>query len=640
MNRLHKAGLEILDRHPYINNPALLSNTILNCEKIGTDDFTIRLPKLLYPGLNYQFDEWQRENHPNIGKFLNTLGFYTENLGLKTGLLADVSPFHLWYSYKKDDDYEKHEKRIYLPEFESKIATQLSHFFLDKIANAKFDENNLSELAGLITGAQLVSTNLINAPDYAEQYILEKYRKLMSYQLFNYYPNFANDIFSQFDNTKNPIVSLNVFQLYFNHLKAFFDGFESSTLLPKKLLQAFFELIGNMKSQTGYNKGYFHVEEEEFLTPEKVKRLLLKLHQDEKKYYPDEDKEVQFAGRYLIGLRQVAKEMVSGEENGVLYIYDHLKRIIENNDLLPQEDLNGVDVIKWKEILLQLLKDPNLFDFLHGDNKVREIIGRYDYRPLLDYFKSNGKNKLSAIILGFGKLGAATWEMENIFKDNGITMDITGVDRLTLKKIADSNQYLVQKIKRNRLGVFTDENNDGMPDIDALSQDETGDLISWYNQLFNNDKLVSDIDLVEKSPDLPKADLVTLQGTVACLGKYDERVKMIENALKLVNPEGGVLLIEGGMTLTGGQNINSIALRLNNGKVEILYIEINRSRGAIVPSSYTSSQRTLLVNKDIFPGNNIPQGENYYPVSFSDGREIIPALFQAINNEKLVSQKI
>lgn len=617
------------DRHPYLVNPALLSKRIHHTQ-IGVDDFTIRLSRLLYPGLNSRFTEWQQKNHPNNGPFLSILGFYTDNLKLKTGLLADASPFHLWYLYLRD---ELSCRRIYLPEFESKVATQLSNFFLQKMANTKTGENNFFELAGLIVGAQLVSTNLVDAPDYAKQYILEKHGESASNEFFNEYPNFATGVLFRSENKADLDISENMHQLYLNHLKAYFDGFESSILLPKKLLKAFFELIGNSITAYGYTSDRFH---EDLLTPKKATDLLLKLKDDPKKYYSDEDKEVQFAGRYLIGLHQTAEEIISGEQNGVLYIYDHLKRIIENNGLLPQGDLNSIDVPIWKEILLESLKDPSLFDFLHGDNKVREIIGRYDYRPLLDYFKSKGKNKLSTISLGFGKLGAAAWEMENI-KNERIEMEITGVDRLTFNELDNSNQYLVQKIERNISGVFADENHDEMPDIKFLSTDETNKLIKWYDELFKNNKLISNIDLVKESPDLPKADLVTLQGTVACLGKYDERVKMIENALKLVNPNGGVLVVEGGMTLTGGQNINSIALRLNKGKVEILYVEINRSRGVTVPSSYVASQKTLLVNKDVFPEDKTPQSrENYYPVSFSDGREIIPALFQAINNEKLI----
>ncbi|MFA6532394.1 MAG: hypothetical protein WCT22_00165 [Patescibacteria group bacterium] len=618
-------AIEHRSNHPYFHNPAFLAGRIDRFE-VQSKSFTKRLPALLYLGLDHNFNIWRETGFPLLSGFPSLLGHDPNFIGLKHGQVGANLSFSLWYQNKRASEYNE----PYQPEFESKVAAQLSNFFLQRIANIS-GNNSQTELAALITGIQLVSTNLIDSPEYVLTYLQKKYGSL---NIFSNFPSYIFDIVKSFTNDDRELIS-NIFQLFFNHEKAYFDGFESSVFLPKKLLEAFFNIVGSEKACTGYSD-HSHIDED-LVTPMQVANLVERLNKEPSQYYPDEDLRVQFASRYIVGLKGVAQAMIEGKKNGVTYLYDHLKRTMENNGLLPK-DIKATEVKEWEEILLSCLKDPQLFDFLHEDNKVREIVGRYDYRSLVNYFKKEGKKNISVISLGFGKLGAATWEMEGIFLNSGIKMDINGVDILPLKSANQKpDDILVERYTRTDSGILRDGDGDNMPDIETLTMDEKQGLITWYNNLQKGGKLIGKINLINDSPNIPKADLVTLQGTVACLRNYNDRVKMIENALKLVNPNGGILLVEGGMTLTGGQNVRSIAIRLNKGKPEIVYIEIDRSRDVIVPSSYVSSNKTLIANTDVYTGNGqLNQGENYISVSFSEEEIVIPVLFSAINNSKLI----
>jgi len=618
---------------PYIDRPFFLGKNILN-SSLGSDTFVRRLPKILCMSMDNRLKEWAKLEYPLEGAFPTILGFYPDTIVSRNSSVIDRFPFYSWYEEIKPESMHI----MSIPEYESKVATQLVNYFIHNIKNTEYREENTSDLASQVVGIQLISTNLIDSPDYVKTYLSEKYGEQSLDSL--HYPNYAHEILFNFkDMYYSQTISSNIRNLYLNHEKAYLDGFESSKKINKELLKAFFNILSNKKTYDGL-VGMSEVEEDMGIRSlTQTKELLSKVKENPHQFFSGEDEEVQFVGRYLLGLEKVAEKIAEGKENGILYIYDHLMRIMENNHLIPQNP-NKATAEKWKEPLLECLKDPSLFDFLKPEEKVREVLGRYDYRALIDYYKILGKKNISIISLGFGKLGAAAWEMEDYFKQNGITTDIVGVDKLPLGPITNkSEDLIISKFDRTKSGILADTNDDKMPDISTLPKEDVDKLLGWYSGLLEKGKLIGNLDLVNNSPDIKKADLVTLQGTVACLGNYSNRAKMITNALQLVKPDGGILLVEGGMTLTGGQNVNSIALRLNNGKVEIIYLEITRTKGMNEPSSFIASQKTLLINKDILPIDKKPiGGENYFSISFSDNKEIIPALFQAINNDQLESK--
>ncbi|MBW7960237.1 hypothetical protein H3C65_01950 [Patescibacteria group bacterium] len=601
-------------------------------------------------GIEGFFEKWRARGYPNSDTLLGILGHTTEDvLGPYKGYEPD-RPFEFWLGarisyilirfWQRNSDFDPAQERIVRElsgseqeNFEGQVATFLCGWFLKRIGSVEVEtynnDNQIDVLAGLITALQLISTNLINSPSYVIKYLREKYGTDRLTDMYSYINNFIlmdcfNSLGLTFDRDHARAIKNNFWQLYLNHYKAYKDGYESSVRFPKNLMVAFFRILRDIYKYTNIPQEFYFAHK-----PNESDNIKADGAGGEVKSEDERSTRLkaQFVYRYVQGLFEVTKKMEEGSSNGVLYLYDHLKMIIEKNGLLPKKPLTEVTLDEWERVLLDCLKDESLFQFHLIENKVREPIGRYDYRALLKYFLFMGYKELKTISLGFGKIGAPTWEMSEQFKEKGIGLDVYGVDLNQLNDNIPPDNVVIQRFMRTKDGVLRDADKDRLPDVNTLPKDEVRVVMRWRSQLIKNGRLFGGVDLVKTSPDLPLADLVTLQGTVACFGNYMDRVALIKNALNLVNPNGGVLLIEGGMTLTGGQNINSIALRLDNGKVEILYVEVNRSRGVSVPSSYVANNKTLLVNSDVIPGF---EATNCECISFSDDKELFNSLFNSI----------
>lgn len=605
-------------------------------------------------GIEGFFEKWRAQRYPNSDSpLLYILGHTTEEAsGPNKGDRPD-RPFEFWLGaigsygfrslWRHSPNFDPAQERIVRElsgseqeNFVSQVASFLSGQFLKEIGSVEVEtynnDNQIDVLAGLITAVQLISTNLINSPSYVIKYLREKYgtdRLTDMYDYINYFilMDCFNSLGLTFGRGRARTINNNFWQLYLNHYKAYKDGYESSVRFPKNLMGAFFIILKDIYDYTNIPQEFYLAHKANESDKIKADGAGGEVKREDKR---STRLKAQFVYRYVQGLFEVAKKMEEGSSNGVLYLYDHLKMIIEKNNLFPEKALTEVTLDEWERILLDCLKDESLFQFHLIENKVREPIGRYDYRALLKHFLPMGNKKLITISLGFGRIGAPTWEMSGQFKKEGIKLDVYGVDLNQLYDDISPDNVVIQRFMRTKDGVLRDADKDRLPDVETLPKDEVRVVMRWRSQLIKNGRLFGGVDLVKTSPDLPLADLVTLQGTVACFGNYKDRVALIKNALNMVNPNGGVLLIEGGMTLTGGQNINSIALRLNNGKVEILYVEVNRSRGVSVPS-YGADHKTLLVNSDVIPRF---EATNCRCTSFSDDEKLFNSLFNSIQKKE------
>lgn len=621
---------------------------------IGPSYFTNILDSLPLSdsGIEGFFEKWRARGYPNSDTLLGILGHTTEEaLGQNKGDRPD-RPFEFWLGaigsygfrplWRQSPNFDPEQKRREIElsgseqeNFVSQVASFLIGRFLKEIGSVEVEKNNdnqIDVLAGLITAVQLISTNLINSPSYVIKYLREKYgtdRLTDMYDYINYFilMDCIKSLGLAFGRDRKRTIINNFWQLYFNHYKAYKDSYESSVRFPKNLMGAFFRILKDIYDYTNIPQEFYLAHKANESDKIKADGAGGEVKREDKR---STRLKAQFVYRYVQGLFEVAKKMEEGSSNGVLYLYDHLKMIIEKNGLLPKKPLTEVTLDEWERILLDCLKDESLFQFHLIENKVREPIGRYDYRALLKHFLPMGNKKLITISLGFGRIGAPTWEMSGQFKKEGIKLDVYGVDLNQLYDDISPDNVVIQRFMRTKDGVLRDADKDRLPDVETLPKDEVRVVMRWRSQLIKNGRLFGGVDLVKTSPDLPLADLVTLQGTVACFGNYKDRVALIKNALNMVNPNGGVLLIEGGMTLTGGQNINSIALRLNNGKVEILYVEVNRSRGVSVPS-YGADHKTLLVNSDVIPRF---EATNCECTSFSDDEKLFNSLFNSIQKKE------
>ena len=213
----------------YTTNPAVLSGHILRYE-VSSDTFLKRVPKLLEVGLNSRMEEWAKLGFPNQGAMISLLGFYPEAENLKSGYATDTIPYVLWYEQAKSECVRIEPN----PNFEAKIASLLINHFVHAIATTRLEEEINYELTSKIVGAQLVSTNLIDSPDYVKTYLLEKYGETI-FRILKY-PSYVHEVlYPQMDDDS---LNANIRHLYLNHLKANFDGFESSKKTTPNLMNA------------------------------------------------------------------------------------------------------------------------------------------------------------------------------------------------------------------------------------------------------------------------------------------------------------------------------------------------------------------------------------------------------------------
>ncbi len=592
--------------------------------KINSDTFLLRIPLLLDISLRTIFEDWLKTRQEE--RLLYVLG--NDNLGLG---LRDISHIPFIYYYGVLFEQAGYPLDIVLniidhrdPEFESRLVTQITSHFLRRINGYQIPESDdFTELAGILTAIQIPSTNLLTSPNYAYVLVNLLMPQRRSYEEFySLYLNYRDLFLRERKDDKD--LHLNIYRSFLNHFISYISGYESGFKVPENLLKSFFNILRYEDDEI------FGINEENF------KALISELEKNPN-FYCEDNLKAQFYIRYFLGLKRVAEEVVAGNFNGNLYLTDHIKRVMEAHNLWPDKP-DELTEEEWQEKLYQCLQYPEFFNFLTSDEKVREVVGRYDYRGLVNYLKSDGKKSLSIISLGFGKLGVASWELIELLRGQDIEIsDFFGVDLLNLSRIDEkkSDQYSITRYRRDEDGALIDLDEKGEIDMDQLTPEEVSEIISWYNDLFTHNRLIGGVDLTSPNAldnlDLPLADLVTLQGTIGCISDLSKRIEMIKNALRLVNPNGGILLIEGGMTFYGSQNVNSIALRLNNGRIEILYVNITRTKNLKKPVRYCQRNMSLLVNRDIVFSNKNENGPGYFLASFTDNKELIPALYNAIS---------
>ena len=506
-------------------------------------------------------------------------------------------PFSFYYNILPNEVRQFDEKGQYVRsyEFEDKIASLLIASLLQEINQTYAGDKD--KLATLILASQLVSTNL----EFGSMNFTQA--KPGFFEFSNYVDNFHHQ---KKDNSLNELESIYFFGLLFNHNQACKSFNESGRLIPQKLTEAFKSLL---KSYKEIQYGNYE-------------------NQDQN------NKIREFGSRYFQGLMVVVEKMLRGEHNGVLYLFDHILMILTNHGLIDAGNIEKFTVEEWKSFLLKALEYSDFFDFLAPSNKVREISGRYDERALLDHFK--GRQKLTVSDLGFGALGASFYDLIKRLEENGILVEVNHiVDILDPKSLSDDpKNYSIERFKRGKDGVFSHEKYSNYPDNEFLAEKELQEIIQWRNDLRGKGVFLGQTDLTEKELtkmlDIKKSDLVTLRGTVACVGDLNKRWQMIRNALDFLKPDGGVLLVEGGMTLLGGQNVNSIAIELNENnpeaKARVVYVVFNRRKKGSEYFHYKAGEQVLVIDHT----KEQEIGKDYIGVPFSNLFYLTRVTYQSI----------
>ncbi len=515
-------------------------------------------------------------------------------------------PFYLWHSASLSGEGYDYDREG----FEDRVASLLIASLISKINETSSKDKD--RLSLLMLAIQLISTNLKFSSSVNRGYDDED---LVNLGLQDLFADIQNVFLRQLPNSqeKKDDITKIACSIFCNHLISCGLELEASKPIPKNLTKAFKRLLRESLKNIRENRTY--------------------LQRD-------------FGLRYIEGIRSVVFEVINGRHNGVVYLFDHIIHIMGKNGLWSTlEEIEDLSEDDWRQRLCQTLKDKDLFNFLININKVREISGRYDERALLDFLRNrsfpNGR-KIKMADLGFGALGVSCYELVEKIKELDIEVDLTGFDLLEYDRVSDKPEnYLVQRFLRNEEGVFSHDNSDEIPDFCLLTKEEIKKIIDWRRQLLEKRKLIGKVDLTEENifknnPYLNSCDLVTMRGTVACVSDLEKRWRMIRNALELVSEEDGVILIEGGMTLLGDQNVRSIAIRLRkNSNAEVVYLDLSRRKKDRVVNYNSSINQTLVVNGEGFYDRkeNIQfeeLGRNYISLPFSDIELLVKTIYELI----------
>ncbi|MBM3283940.1 hypothetical protein FJY90_06910 [Candidatus Gottesmanbacteria bacterium] len=339
-----------------------------------------------------------------------------------------------------------------------------------------------------------------------------------------------------------------------------------------------------------------------------------------------------FARKYFEGLLEVAQAVMDHRHNKILYLSDHLERVLQKAEKWPKPGEVWSEQ-KWREELLSAVDNEDLFNFLAPEEKVREIVGRYDYRALIDYLrtlKGQGLSAFQILACGFGYLGVASYELaQRITSEIGIDPQIIPADIMALGPISDPAKVEVTQYCRTPEGVVDRQylpDRRGVKRPFALTRNweaaEKEEVLAWRDGVLPQARQA---DLTVSAPlaTSEQVDLVTLQGTISCIGDLRDRTRAIANSLASVR-EGGMVLIEG--SISGlSQNVYSIALRRTSDHFEVVYLGL---AGDYQGQNETCLNYSLLENTDVIP--DISHGANYASVPFSDKQLLLQTIYDLV----------
>jgi len=221
-----------------------------------------------------------------------------------------------------------------------------------------------------------------------------------------------------------------LYDIYWDHFDVFFLHNDKGWPVNRPLIEAFFGILSdNWSLSFGFQA----------------------------KYPSDPALLDSFVRKYFDGLLALSDEVIAGRHNGITYISDHLEKVLKDAKLWP--DAGEVwDEQRWREAFLSLAGNKKLFDFLSPEDQIREIIGRYDYRALIDYLrtlKGQGLSAFQILACGFGNLGAASYELSLLLNKQfpDLLLEIIPADIHPILTIEDTCRLHVREFEKTRGGI-------------------------------------------------------------------------------------------------------------------------------------------------------------------------------------------
>lgn len=323
---------------------------------------------------------------------------------------------------------------------ENKIAAVI---IASLLAEVQRTEGGFSKrLAGLLTAAQLVSTNLSFAPANRPLLVAERKESLS----FQDWANIGkvNERIEKFVTAKaasqeindrdKPELVKNMETLFLCHFLAMKEEIEEGSPIHPPLAQAFLKIVDLWLGSCPSNE------------PVSCKLAFEEGHDNAEKFFK----------KYLEGLLAfLIQSKNEGEQSAtpIIYLGDYLSRFLAEQGINVKEIRNSEDLVSC--LLKQTEKDSFLdFNLPEAKVQVREIWGRYDYRALLDYLLNLGKESISVCCLGFGELGVAPYELYERLTKEGMRVEIFGVDILPLNLIRSPEKYSVVKFEKGPGGGY------------------------------------------------------------------------------------------------------------------------------------------------------------------------------------------